>query len=209
MSPLRIGVLISGSGSNLQALIDAIHKQEIHGEIVVVLSNKKEAYGLQRAKNHQISAEYVDSRVYQGDHYHERIMTILQEKQVDLVVLAGYLKMIHPDMIAAYPNGIINIHPSLIPSFCGKGYYGMKVHEEAIAYGVKVSGATVHFVDEKPDHGPVILQETVPVLWEDTPESLQEKVLKIEHQLLPQAVALFSQKRIEVVGRRVKIKEGS
>ncbi|MDF2949605.1 MAG: phosphoribosylglycinamide formyltransferase [Sedimentibacter sp.] len=206
--PLKIGVLISGSGTNLQSIIDSIERGYINAEISVVISNKENAFGLERAMNHNINAVYINQRQYESfGKFNDAIYDVLKNNQVDIVVLAGYLKILSHKLIENYKNRIINIHPSLIPSFCGKGYYGIKVHEAAIDYGVKLSGATVHFVDEGADTGPIILQETAKVDYNDTAESLQKKVLKIEHELLPLAVKLLCENRLEVVGRKVKIKE--
>ena len=149
---------------------------------------------------------FVDQKNYQDSEiYNEAVIKELKSNGVELVVLAGYLKILSRNFIETYRNRIINIHPSLIPSFCGKGYYGLKVHEAAVNYGVKISGATVHFVDEEADSGPIIIQETVKVDFKDTPEKLQKKVLKIEHKILPQAVKLFCEGRLDVVGRKVEI----
>jgi phosphoribosylglycinamide formyltransferase-1 len=206
--PLKIGVLISGSGTNLQSIIDSIEKGYINAEISVVISNKENAFGLERAKKHNINAVYINQKCYDSfDKFNDAINDVLESNKVDIVVLAGYLKILSHKLIENYKDRIINIHPSLIPSFCGKGYYGIKVHEAAIEYGVKLSGATVHFVDEGADTGPIILQETVKVDYNDTAESLQKKVLKLEHELLPLAVKLLCENRLEVVGRKVKIKE--
>jgi len=206
--PLKIGVLISGSGTNLQSLIDNVESRNINGEISVVISNKKDAYGLERAQKYKIDAVYLNPKNYgSSEEYNDAIIEELEKRGVSLVVLAGYLKILSEKFIKSYRNRIINIHPSLIPSFCGKGYYGIKVHEAAIDYGVKVSGATVHFVDEEADTGPIILQEAVYVDGDDTKETLQKKILKVEHKLLPTAVKYFCDGRIEVQKRKVKIKE--
>lgn len=208
MPQLKIGVLISGSGTNLQSIIDNVEKGLIDGKITVVISNKADAYGLERAKKHNISAVFVDQKDYDdSESYNEAVLKELKNCGVELVVLAGYLKILSRHFIETYRNRIINIHPSLIPSFCGKGYYGLKVHEAAVNYGVKVSGATVHFVDEEADSGPIIIQETVKVDYTDTPEKLQKKVLKIEHKILPLAVKLFCEGRLDVVGRKVEISQ--
>lgn len=208
MPQLKIGILISGSGTNLQSIIDNVEKGQIDGKITVVISNKADAYGLERAKKHNISAVFVDQKDYEdSESYNEAVLKELKNCGVELVVLAGYLKILSRHFIETYRNRIINIHPSLIPSFCGKGYYGLKVHEAAVNYGVKVSGATVHFVDEEADSGPIIIQETVKVDYTDTPEKLQKKVLKIEHKILPLAVKLFCEGRLDVVGRKVEISQ--
>ena len=189
----NIAVLVSGGGTNLQSIIDAVEAGRINGQIKLVISNKEGAYGLERAKNHNIRA------VFEKDE--QAIIDIMKESQIDLVVLAGFLKILSPNFTKAFENRIINIHPSLIPSFCGKGYYGLRVHEAAVEYGVKVSGATVHFVDENADTGPIIRQETV----EDSPQDLQQRVLKIEHKILSQVVADYCDDKIRVVGRKVFI----
>ena len=161
---VKIGVLISGGGTNLQAVIDNCENETINGEVKVVISNKSEAFGLQRAKNHNIKAVFENEE--------DKIIEILKENKVDLVVLAGYLKIISPKLVNEYKNRIINIHPSLIPAFCGKGYYGEKVHQGVIDYGAKVTGATVHFVDEGADTGQIIMQRTIEVKQDDfKPES--------------------------------------
>lgn len=193
----NIAVLVSGGGTNLQSIIDAVEAGKIKGQIKLVISNKEGAYGLERAKNHNIRA------VFEKDE--QAIIDIMKESQIDLVVLAGFLKILSPNFTKAFENRIINIHPSLIPSFCGKGYYGLRVHEAAVEYGVKVSGATVHFVDENADTGPIIRQETVEVLPEDSPQDLQQRVLKIEHRILSQVVADYCDDKIKVVGRKVFI----
>ena len=193
----NIAVLVSGGGTNLQSIIDAVEAGRINGQIKRVISNKEGAYGLERAKNHNIRA------VFEKDE--QAIIDIMKESQIDLVVLAGFLKILSPNFTKAFENRIINIHPSLIPSFCGKGYYGLRVHEAAVEYGVKVSGATVHFVDENADTGPIIRQETVEVLPEDSPQDLQQRVLKIEHRILSQVVADYCDDKIRVVGRKVFI----
>ena len=193
----NIAVLVSGGGTNLQSIIDAVEAGRINGQIKLVISNKEGAYGLERAKKHNIRA------VFEKDE--QAIIDIMKENKIDLVVLAGFLKILSPNFTKAFENRIINIHPSLIPSFCGKGYYGLRVHEAAVEYGVKVSGATVHFVDENADTGPIIRQETVEVLPEDSPQDLQQRVLKIEHRILSQVVADYCDDKIRVVGRKVFI----
>lgn len=193
----NIAVLISGGGTNLQAIIDSVENGSIDGKIVAVISNKESAYGLTRAKNHGIESFFSDDET--------EIISILTEKKVDLVVLAGYLKILGEGFIREFENRIINIHPSLIPSFCGKGYYGLKVHEAAIEYGVKLTGATVHFVDENADTGPIIIQRAVEVLADDTPKILQERVLRVEHEIMCESVALFCKGKVRLEGRKVYI----
>jgi phosphoribosylglycinamide formyltransferase-1 len=198
---VRIAVLASGSGSNLQCLLDQVHGQE--GDIVLVISDRKDAYALDRAKEAGIPAIYLEK-----DHYHQRLEDLLVGASVDLIVLAGYMKKVTTFLVRRYEHAILNIHPSLIPSFCGEGFFGIHVHERALEYGVKVTGATVHFVDEGMDTGPIIAQEAVIVAPDDHPVSLQMKVLEVEHRLLPQAVKDFCEGRLQVVGRKVLIDRG-
>lgn len=195
----NIAVLVSGSGSNLQSIIDAVESGGIKADIKIVISNKKDAFGLERARKHGICA------VFENDE--KKIIECLKENEVDLVVLAGFLKILSADFTKEFENKIINIHPSLIPSFCGVGYYGIKVHQAAVDYGVKLSGATVHFVDENADTGPIIMQKTVDVSPDDDAKKLQQRVLKVEHEILPKVVKLFCEGRIEVVDRKVYIKD--
>lgn len=203
---LKIGVLVSGGGTNLQAIIDKVHGKT--GEIAVVIANNADAYGLTRAEKHSIPTAVVIEKDYTDvDAFNQAIIDRLNAYGVDLVVLAGYMKIITPDFVQAFPNRIVNIHPALIPSFCGEGYYGMHVHNAVIDYGVKVTGATVHFVNEQADGGPIIAQRTVEVAVDDTPESIQKKVLKIEHVLLPWVVEQICLGRVSVEGRKVIIKQ--
>ena len=210
MSSKRIAVLVSGGGTNLQALIDAQRAGKLQrGEIVAVLSTKSGAYALERAARAGIPGYVVARRDFPSN----QAMTLalverLQALDIDLVVLAGFLHILTAEMVAAYPNAILNVHPALIPSFCGKGAYGLHVHEQALAYGVKVTGATVHFVNEEPDGGPIVLQKAVSIREGDTPELLQRRVMEeAEWIILPQAVSLFCQDRLSVEGRIVHIKE--
>ena len=206
MPQVKIGVLVSGSGSNLQSIIDNINAGNINGKIEVVISNKKDAFGLERARQHNIDAVFVNQKEYKNiDLFDEAIIKELKSRNVELVILAGYLKILTSKFIETYKNKIINIHPSLIPSFCGKGHYGIKVHEAAIDYGVKISGATVHFVDENADTGPIILQEATNVEFEDNANTLQRKILKIEHKILPEAVKYYCDGKIEIIDRKVRI----
>lgn len=205
LEPKKIAVLISGGGTNLQSLIDNI--DNINATIDIVISNRKDAYGLERAKANNIDNLYINQKDYENvEAFNEEIIKELDKRNIDLVVLAGYLKILSQRFINRYKNRIINIHPSLIPSFCGKGFYGLKVHEEVIKYGVKLSGATVHFVDEDADAGPIILQDVVQVDDNDTAESLQKKVLQIEHKLLSKAVKLFCEEKLHIENRRVIVK---
>ncbi len=201
MRKVRMAVLVSGGGTNLQTLIDSVAAGGINGEIALVISDREKAYALERAKSHGIKAVYIDRR-----HCAERIMQELRDMDIELVVLAGFLSILDIELVKAYEGRIINIHPSLIPSFCGKGFYGEKVHKAAVEYGVKLSGATVHFVDEGTDSGPIILQEAVQVYPEDTAEQLAERVLQVEHKLLPEAVRLYCEGRLRIEGRKVIIK---
>ncbi|NLN14911.1 MAG: phosphoribosylglycinamide formyltransferase [Tissierellia bacterium] len=203
---LKIGVLISGGGTNLQAIIDNIERGCIKGKIQLVISNKKAAYGLERARKAGIEALYINPKDYKdSQEYNQRLIEELKARGVELVVLAGYLKILSKDFIQAFRNRIINIHPSLIPSFCGPGYYGERVHKAVLDYGCRVSGATVHIVDEGTDTGPIVLQKCVEVDQDETVESLQKKVLKVEHEILVEAVKLFCEGRIFISGRQVKI----
>lgn len=203
---LKIGVLISGGGTNLQAIIDSIDEGYIDGNIGLVISNKKDAYGLVRGEKAGIETLYVNPKDFvDNEEYNIKLLEEFKSRNVDLVVLAGYLKILSASFIKEFKNRIINIHPSLIPSFCGDGYYGEKVHQGVLDYGCKVTGATVHIVDEGTDTGPIILQECVRVEDDDSVDSLQKRVLEIEHKILVEAIKLFSDNRISVQGRRVKL----
>lgn len=195
---VNIAVFVSGGGTNLQAIIDACERKEINGEIKLVISNRKKAFGLERAKNHNIEARCLKDE--------DLIIEALKEHKIDLIVLAGYLAIVSEKLINLYPNKIINIHPSLIPSFCGEGFYGIHVHEAAFKRGVKVSGATVHFVSNVVDGGPIILQEAIDISDCLTPEDIQLKILNnIEHKLLVKAVQLFCLNKLNVINERVEI----
>jgi phosphoribosylglycinamide formyltransferase len=195
---INIAVLVSGGGTNLQALIDAQGKVLQHGKIKLVISSKPDVYALQRAEQAGIEHCVIAKRDYvTQEEFSNAILQQLQSYQIDMIVLAGYLSILDETVIHAYPNRIINIHPSLIPSFCGKGYYGLKVHEAALAYGVKVTGATVHIVNEIPDGGKILLQKAIDILPFDTPETLQQRVMEeAEWVLLPQATEMIA-KEIE------------
>ena len=196
---LRVCVCVSGGGTNLQAIMDAVDARKItNAEIVRVISNNKTAYALERAKNHGIDAVAVSPKDYgTRELFNQALLDTINEAQPDLIVLAGFLVVIPKEMIAQYRNRIINIHPSLIPSFCGTGYYGLKVHEAALERGVKVTGATVHFVDEGTDTGPIILQKAVYVEPGDTPKVLQQRVMEqAEWQILPQAIDMIANGRL-------------
>lgn len=196
---VRIAVLISGGGTNLQSLIDSVQNGYINGEIALVVSNRKKAYGLERARNANIKAEHIKDE--------ELLIKRLEEEKIDLIVLAGYLAIVSENLIKRYENKIINIHPSLIPSFCGPGYYGLNVHNEVYKRGVKVSGATVHFVSAVVDGGPIILQEAIDISNAKSPEDIQQMVLvNVEHKILPLAVKLYCENKLEVIDERVIIK---
>lgn len=194
---LNIAVCVSGGGTDLQSIIDACEAGKINGEIRLVISNRKKAYGLERARLHGIQAEWIKDE--------DEILKRFEEEKIDVVVLAGYLAIVGDKLIEQYKNRIINIHPSLIPSFCGPGFYGMHVHEAVFKRGVKVSGATVHFVTGEVDGGPIILQKAVDISDLETPEDIQARVLEIEHEILPEAVALYCEGRVSVENERVKI----
>jgi len=207
---LKIAVLVSGGGTNLQAVIDAIDNGSItNAEIKVVISNNKNAYALERARNHGIEALCISPKDYEDRaKFNEAFLEKLNSYEVDLVVLAGFLVVIPEMMIKQYRNRIINIHPSLIPSFCGTGFYGLKVHEGVLSRGVKVTGATVHFVDEGTDTGPIILQKAVEVQQNDTPEVLQRRVMEqAEWVIMPQAIDLIANGKVSVVDGKAIIVE--
>lgn len=194
---LKIAVFVSGGGTDLQSIIDAAKNKEINVDIRLVISNRKKAYGLERARLAGIKAEWIRDE--------DLIIQRLEEEEIDLVVLAGYLAIISEKLISKYKNKIINIHPSLIPSFCGPGFYGLHVHEAALKRGVKVSGATVHIVSEVVDGGPIILQEAVDISDLKTAEDIQARVLEIEHRILPKAVGLFADNKVKIENERVEI----
>lgn len=195
---VRIAVLVSGGGTNLQSLIDSIEKGEINGDIKLVISNREKAYGLERARNAGIKAEYIKEE--------QTLIKRLVEEKIDLIVLAGYLAIVSDELISLYENRIMNIHPSLIPSFCGQGFYGLHVHKKAFERGVKIAGATVHFVSSVVDGGPIILQQAIDVSNANSPEEMQEMILiNVEHKILPKAVKLFCEGRIKIENERVII----
>ena len=207
---MKIVVMVSGGGTNLQAIIDSVKNGQItNAEIAGVISNNKNAYALERARENNIPARYVSPKDYDSrEEFNEKLLEAVDALSPDLVVLAGFLVVIPPAMIERYRNRMINIHPSLIPSFCGKGYYGLKVHEAALARGVKVVGATVHFVDEGTDTGPIILQKAVEVQQGDTPEVLQRRVMEqAEWKILPKAIDLIANGKVRVVDNRTVLEE--
>lgn len=204
----NIVVLVSGGGTNLQAIIDAQNRGEIpNGKITCVISSKADVYALKRAEKNNIPTRVIPRKEYPDVFsYSKAVLTALNEEMADLVVLAGFMTILDEIVTKAYPYKIINVHPALIPSFCGKGYYGLKVHEAVLEYGVKITGATVHFVNEEADAGAIILQGTVDVLNGDTPELLQQRVMEnVEWKLLPKACALFCDDRIEIRNNKAYI----
>ena len=206
----NIVVLVSGGGTNLQALIDAQNRGEIpNGKITCVISSNPNAYALTRAENNSIETEVIRRKDYAGfSLYDEALTALVKSKNADLVVLAGFMTILGKGFISAFENRIINIHPALIPSFCGEGYYGLRVHEEALKKGVKVTGATAHFVNEICDGGPIIIQKAVEVKTGDTPEVLQKRVMEqAEWKILPKAVALFCEDKIKVYGNITEISD--
>ena len=205
---LNLAVLVSGGGTNLQAIMDAIDQGLIKkARIRTVISNNADAYALERARNYGVEALLLSPKDFDSrEDFHQALLDALLEREIDLVVLAGYLVVVPPVVIRAFENRIINIHPSLIPSFCGTGCYGLHVHEKALERGVKVSGATVHFVDEGTDTGPIILQKPVAVEQEDTPGSLQKRIMEeAEWVILPKAIDLIARGKVHVNGRKVTI----
>ncbi len=205
----RIAVLVSGGGTNLQALIDAQSQGNLGGgEIVAVISSKAGAYALERSAKANIPGYVLPRKEFASNQAMTvALVDLLKKLDIDLVVLAGCMIIFTQELVDAYPNAIMNVHPALIPSFCGQGYYGLRVHEEALRYGVKLSGATVHFVSAECDGGPIIAQRSVAVEENDTPETLQKRIMEqAEWKLLPEAVRLFCQDRLEVQGRKVIIK---
>ena len=205
---VNISVLVSGGGTNLQAILDAIDNGKItNAEVSLVISNNPNAYALERAKNHNIEAACISPKKFESrEEFHKALLATLHESGVELVVLAGVLVAIPPMIVEAFPNRIINIHPSLIPSFCGVGFYGLHVHEKALERGVRVTGATVHFVDTGTDTGPIILQKAVKIKKGDTPEILQRRVMeKAEWKILPKAINLIANGKVSVENGKVRI----
>jgi len=204
--PLRLAVFASGGGTNFQAILDAIEAGRLPARVVVCVSDRPTAGALERARRHGIPTAVLAPKDYPSpEAFGEALLEVLRAHQVELVALAGYLKKIPDNVVAAYRNRILNIHPSLLPAFSGPGMYGRRVHEAVLHYGVHWTGATVHLVDEEYDHGPIVLQEPVPVLPDDTPETLAARVLEVEHRLYPEALRLFAEGRVVVDGRRVRI----
>jgi phosphoribosylglycinamide formyltransferase-1 len=207
MKKLNLVVLASGGGTNLQAIIDHIEAGKLNAQIKAVISNNSRAGALERARNHDIPAIHLSHKQFATpEEFDRKLLSVLKENQTDMLVLAGYMKMLSPVIIREYKNRIINIHPALLPSFGGPGMYGVHVHEAVIKSGVKVTGVTVHMVDEVYDHGAIVMQKTVSVMDDDTPESLAERVLKVEHQTYSEALQLFAEERVEIKDNRAFIK---
>lgn len=196
---MGLAVLASGRGSNLQAIIDAIERKEIPAKIEVVISDSPEAFALQRARKHGIPCQVLEAKSFSSrEEYDKEVIKVLEYYSIDLVILAGFMRVLSPLFVRAFPNRIMNIHPALLPSFPG-----LKAQKKALGYGVKISGCTVHFVDEGVDTGPIIIQAAVPVYDSDTEESLSERILKEEHRIYPEAIKLFAEGRLKVEGRKV------
>jgi phosphoribosylglycinamide formyltransferase-1 len=205
MKKVKLGVLVSGRGSNLQAIIDNIEKGLLPAEIVIVISDQPDAYSLERARKHNIPAIHISAKEYRGkrDEYDALLVTELQKNNVELVCLAGFMRIITPTLIKAFPNKMLNIHPALLPAFPG-----LHVQKAALDHGVKFSGCTVHFVDEGMDTGPIIIQAVVPILDNDTVDSLSERILKQEHKIYSRAINLYAEGRLKIDGRRVRVIDG-
>lgn len=205
MAKISLGVLISGGGTNLQAIIDAIEAGKLDARIEVVLSNKADAYGLGRARKHGIAAEVLNHKDFANrEDYDAAVVALLRARGVDLVVLAGFMRLLSPVFIKAFSNRIMNIHPALLPSFPG-----LHVQQKAVEHGVRFSGCTVHFVNEECDEGPIIIQAAVPVFFDDSAETLAARILEQEHRIYPRAIQLYAEGRLRVVGRRVLIERAA
>ena len=203
---LRLAVLASGGGTNLQAIIDACEGGEIDAQVVLVVSNNSDAGALQRARTHRIPDVHLSSRQFDSqEEFDTRLLEVLAEYKADLIILAGYMKLLSPTVVSAYRHRMLNIHPALLPSFGGKGMYGLRVHQAVIESGAKFSGVTVHVVDEQYDHGPIVAQQVVPVMDDDTPEILARRVLVQEHQIYKQVIQLFAEHRVRIHNRRTRI----
>lgn len=203
---MNIAVFASGRGSNLMAILDAIKKGILKAKVSVVISNNSNAGALEIARANGIDALHISRRQFSTDEeYVKKILDELRSRNVQLIVLAGYMKKIPPEVIKEYPNRILNIHPALLPAFGGQGMYGLNVHKAVIESGVKITGVTVHIVDEEYDHGPIVMQRAVEVRDDDTPETLAQRVLEVEHEVYPQAIKLFVEGKIKVLGRKVII----
>jgi phosphoribosylglycinamide formyltransferase-1 len=200
-NPLPLGILASGSGTNLQAIIDAIEEGRIPAEIRLVVCNRPRAKALERAERHGLEVEVIDHKAFSSrEAFDERVVRLLREKQVELVCLAGFDRLLSPMFVRAFPERILNIHPALLPSFPG-----LHAQQQALEYGVRIAGCTVHLVDEETDHGAIVIQAAVPVYSDDTIDSLRERILAEEHRIYPEAICLFAENRIRIEGRRVRI----
>lgn len=209
MAKIRLAALVSGSGRNLQSIIDAITAGKLDATIEVVISSRRKAFALERAGKYGLTTEVVPRRDFGTvDEFQAALLACLERHEVDLVVLCGFLSFLSPQIVERYRGKIMNIHPSLLPAFSGRNFYGANVHEKVLEYGAKITGCTVMFVDEGEDTGPIILQAAVPVLEDDTPEILQERVLGEEFRLYPEAIRLFGEGRLRIEGRRVYIMQG-
>jgi phosphoribosylglycinamide formyltransferase-1 len=206
MKKLNLAVLCSGGGTNLQALIDAVENGELSAEIKIVISNNSNAFALERARKHNIRTLHLSHKQFATpEEFDQRLLKVLKQNQIDMIILAGYMKILSPTIIRAYKNRILNIHPALLPQFGGPGMYGMHVHEAVIKSGVKITGVTVHIVDEVYDHGAIVMQKPVEVKDDDTPETLAERVLKVEHDTYKKAIQLFAEERVEIRDNRAYI----
>lgn len=202
---IRIGAMVSGGGTNLQAVLDAVDAGKIDGKVVTVVSSKEGAYALERAAKHNIPGTVIRKKDYTNGGFEKALIDHFKAMNVDLIILAGYMTILGEEFINAFENKIMNIHPALIPSFCGEGFYGLRVHQAALEKGVKITGATVHFVSPVTDAGPIILQKAVEVMDDDTPEILQKRVMEqAEWVIYPQAVSLFAQGKLQVQGNKVR-----
>jgi len=202
---IKLAVLASGEGTDLQSVIDASEKNEIDAKVVVVISDRENAFALERAKKHKIDAYFVDPKNKNREEHEKEVSEIIDNYNADLIVLAGYLRMLTPYFISKYRNKIINIHPALLPFFGGKGMYGGRVHKAVLDSGMKISGCSVHFVDETIDGGPIIIQKAVEIKDDDTAETLASRVLEEEHKILPKAIQLFAEKRLRIEGKKVRV----
>ena len=202
---IKLAVLASGGGTDLQSIIDASEKNEIDAKVVVVISDRENAFALERAKKHSIDACFVNPKNKNREEHEKEVSEIIDKHNVDLIVLAGYLRMLTPYFISKYRNKIINIHPALLPFFGGKGMYGERVHKAVLDSGMKISGCSVHFVDESIDGGAIIIQKAVEVKDDDTVETLASRVLDEEHKILSEAIQLFAEKRLRIEGKKVRV----
>jgi len=207
MGEFRIAVLVSGSGTDLQSIIDGCEDGTIDGRIVVVISDSEDAYALTRAGNHGIEGRYVSRKGLKRAEHEDAVSEVIDSFDVDLIVLAGYIRILTPGFISRFSGRMINIHPALLPLFGGRGMYGMHVHKAVLESGMKVSGCSVHYVDEYVDGGPIIAQRTVPIAEDDTPETLQARILEEEHRLLPEVVGLIAAGKVTLEGDRVRIRD--